>query len=151
LIFVKARAGVERMIGGAMSTSRTRPWVSAAAKWRRALAVVLMLLIGFAPVAKAACDLEALAAHLGDAAARLAAPLPPDDDGACCDHEPGAFVLQAKTPLADATLVPSVADVPLGAASHALAARPARPGSIRRAYSHAPPEPVFRRVPRLLI
>jgi hypothetical protein len=128
---------------------------SIAARWRRALLGALMLVLAFVPVAKAACDLEALAVQLGSAGVALKiaseALSPHDDEALCCDHEPGAFVVQAKSPIADATLLPSAAAAHLDIGDRPLYVRAELPSSIYRTHAAAPPEPVFRRVPRLLI
>ena len=128
---------------------------SSAAKWRRALFVALMLVVGFAPFAKAACDLEALAARLAGAGSphesAQSTPFPHDDDGTCCDHEPDAFVVPAKLPVADATLVSSPVGAHVAPAGIGSIARTVALGPTGRHYPAAPPEPVFRRVPRLLI
>jgi hypothetical protein len=155
LTLVKARADAERIIFRPMSTSRSHAFrVSTAMKWRRALVAALMLLVGFAPVAKAACDVEALAAHLGGAGTISAtsphAPHPHDDEGTCCDHEPAAFVAQAKPPAADGASVLTPAGAHAALADGGRMARTAYRAPTSRRYPAAPPEPVFRRVPRLL-
>jgi hypothetical protein len=140
-----------------MSTSRSHAFrVSTAVKWRRALVAALMLLVGLAPVAKAACDIEALAAHPGGGAGTIPAsspqaPHPHDDDGTCCDHEPGAFVVQAKPPAADGAPVLTPPGAHAAPADRGRSTRTAFLAPTSRRYPAAPPEPVFRRVPRLLI
>lgn len=128
---------------------------STVVEWRRALLVALMLAIGFAPVAKAACDVEVLAAQIGGAATALEsgadAPLPHDDGGTCCDHAPQAIVVPAKLPVADATLVLSLVGPYVTPAEIGFTTRTAVLGPVGRRDAAAPPEPVFRRVPRLLI
>lgn len=156
LISVKALADAKRRVCLPMITRRAQAFGrSTVAKWRRALLVALMLAIGFAPVAKAACDFEALAAQLGGTATALEsgfnAPLPHDDDGTCCDHEPRAVVVPAKLPIADATLVLSLAGASVAPAAIGFTTGTAVLGPVRLRATAAPPEPVFRRVPRLLI
>ena len=126
---------------------------STVAKWRRALFVVLMLVVGFAPAAKAVCDLEALATQLSGAALEIApiVPSPHDDGGACCEHEPGEFVAPAKLPVADATPALALAGANVAPPEIGFTTRTAVLGSIGRRCPPAPPESVFRRVPRLLI
>jgi hypothetical protein len=156
LISVKALADGKRMIFAAMSTRRIHAFrMSTAVKWRRVLFAALMFVVGFAPVAKVACDLDALAAQLGGPGTALATALgahfPHDDDGTCCDHEPGAFVAPAKLPAADATLVLSPVGVQVALAEIGFVTMTAVLGPTGRRYPAPPPEPVFRRVPRLLI
>lgn len=114
-----------------------------------------MLVVGFAPVAGAACDFDAFAAQLGGADTALEsaayAPLPHDDDGTCWDHEPGAFVVPAKVPGADGTLLLAPAGGHVAPAEIGFMARAAVLSPTRGRVPAAPLEPVFRRVPRLLI
>jgi hypothetical protein len=156
LIFVKVLANAEWMIFGAMAPLRIHAFRrSTVAKWRRALFVVLMLVVGFAPAAKAVCDLEALATQLSGAGAALETapivPSPHDDGGACCEHEPGAFVVPAKLPVADATLALALAGAHVAPPEIGFITRTAVLGPTGRRCPPAPPESVFRRVPRLLI
>ena len=156
MIFVKVLANAERMILGPMAPRRIHAFRrSTVAKWRRALVAALMLVVGFAPAAKAVCDLEAVATQLSGAGAALepapSAPSPHDDDGTCCEHEPGAFIVPAKLPVADATLALALAGVHVAPPEIGFVTRTAVLGPTGRRCPPAPPEPVFRRVPRLLI
>ena len=143
-----------------MSTGKTRPLrVSTAVKWRRAFVAFLIVATGFAPVANAACDLAHLAGHLRSHDATLATwmadpspSVPDDEDGSCCGRASEALVSEAKLPVADGALAPLVTG------AYALAVNRS-PGVkvefcdpvIIRQHALAPPEPAFRRVPRLLL
>lgn len=126
-----------------------------AATWRRALVAALMLLVSVAPVASAACDLDDIASHRGGAGPVHTlvphAPLPHDDDGACCAHEPEVFAVQAKLPAADGELAGLSVGITVLVAGRAPGLRIAHAGPTVRQRSSAPPEPTFRRVPRLLL
>jgi hypothetical protein len=135
LISVKALADGKRMIFAAMSTRRIHAFrMSTAVKWRRVLFAALMFVVGFAPVAKVACDLDALAAQLGGPGTALATAL-----GAHFPHDD------------DATLVLSPVGVQVALAEIGFVTMTAVLGPTGRRYPAPPPEPVFRRVPRLLI
>lgn len=132
--------------------------VSSAMKWRRALVVLLVFVAGFAPVAKALCDYEDLASRLGTVDPSLATgavtpspSVPHDEDGSCCGHEPEAFATQVKVPVADGAPALSPAGAQVLAAGRALGLSVGPPGPIVRQHALAPPEPAFRRVPRLLL
>lgn len=132
-----------------------------ASRWRRAIISLLLVVAAFAPVARAACAFEHLTGHLGSndtvsATAEVAitgfyAPAPSDDES-CCGNEPDLFLAQAKAPTPDASfglLTPGAHVAP--GADHTPKFRAAVPGPIWPRRALAPVEPVFRRVPRLLI
>jgi hypothetical protein len=114
---------------------------------RRALVALLIVAAGFAPVVSAVCDLAVPAAHAG---AGGLAPAQNDDDARCA-HELDAFVVQARLPAADGALAVSPGAVPVLVTGCALGLRTASADPVIREHASAPPEPVFRRVPRLLL
>jgi hypothetical protein len=127
--------------------------------WRRVGLALLVLVVGMAPVVKAACELEHVAAvgHHDDSSPQAqGAPSAPEhaphgSEDLCCGHPAVASANHAAwSALAgDAPIVPAALPTP-------VFAPPAVPPALARAYlrrytSLPPPEPVFRRVPRLLI
>jgi hypothetical protein len=164
LIFVKPSGDRCGTLLSGISISGTHVnRIYATSKWRRAVVGVLLVVAAFAPVAGAACAFEHLAGHIGSqdpvsATAEVAIawsyePTPsPCDDESCCGLEPDLFLAQAKAPTPDASFglwTPGADMARWG--RHAPAVRAAVSGPVSRRRTPAPVEPVFRRVPRLLI
>lgn len=155
MISIKAGAGLSGRMQLKMTrlTLRGKDAASLSACWRRGLIYWFAFLIVLAPVVQAACSVEHLANQL--ASSHRGAPSALEtrsasavaDAEACCDQ----FISQSAAPSADERLA---APTP-GAAGFVARSWPVRTVAFHepsnRRHAEAPVEPVFRRVPRLLI
>lgn len=128
----------------------------AAAGWRRLVAYVLIAFMVYAPLAEAACEIEhfatlAQAAGQVDSAAPAAAPVPnpsSDDRNQCCPDDATAVMAQSRVAQVDVVSLASPDFRPTQ-----IAVRPAAPSRpvivMFTGFRPPPPEPVFRRVPKL--
>ena len=127
---------------------------SRAKRWRAALACLLIGVTVFAPIARAVCDLEHFAAAGGavytsatdasDAEASAATPGCGDQPDAMTEHRKPATPETAVTP---STPLPQF----LPSASSYLSLPRTAIGPVHARHRLLPPEPAFRRVPKLLI
>jgi hypothetical protein len=129
-----------------------------AATWRQALVSVLIVLMTFAPIARAACDYEHVAdiGHSSgtDTQAASGATDNPDssDLESCCNGSVHAISEHARTAAVDASVGPGTPTLhTLSTASASLSQYRVRLDPIRRQHPLPPVEPAFRRVPKLLI
>lgn len=131
-----------------MSFGRTL--VQRNAAWR---VVVLLLMAGalaFAPIVRAACDIEhvVVLAGAGIDAHQAGAPGAPADHDGCCDDTSASISADVR-PVSDDTASGSSTNLVLATAWQ-LQGVTDRPFSIHRTrFALVPPEPVFRRVRKL--
>ena len=135
--------------------------------WRRLLVYAVLAFVAFAPIAKAACDFERLVPHghfPGDAHASALAKVhvhasahgeahPHASAGAdgmdnrCDRMSTAAVVAEARAVHIDSLTSPTI-----GFVVRVFRAPPLRvPNVLRGLHRTPPPEPVFRRLPKLLI
>jgi hypothetical protein len=128
-----------------------------AATGRQALVSVLIGLIAFGPIAAAACDYE----HVGNVNGAETDTVGIDDDGrspdssnlqSWCDDHYDAITENVRPAAVDANvgpITPTLHAIP--AAFSSLSLHRVRSDPVRRQHPSPPPEPAFRRVPKLLI
>jgi len=129
-----------------------------AATWRQALVSVLIVFTAFGPIARAACDFEHVANVIDGSGTDTHAPSVEADDPdssdleSCCSDSVHAISEHVRTAAVDANVAPSTSTLhALSAAFSSLSLSRVRPDPVARRHPLPPPEPAFRRVPKLLI
>jgi hypothetical protein len=127
--------------------------------WRGLLAYALIALMVYAPIARAACELEHLASFAQESARASHEASPPasasdqspDDQDTCCDDGSHAVMAESRTGVTAGAVVAPTGFYPLSPAAIRLIPVGRRTGLVHESHRPPPPESVFRRVPKLLI
>lgn len=124
----------------------------------RLLVYALIAFIAYAPLAKAACEIEHLAL-LAQANAQVQAQMPDetraadqspvDDQDPCCADDSASAMTQTRAAPVDGALLLAAEFHPTASVIVSVppSVRPANPAYLQ--HRSPPPEPVFRRVPKL--
>lgn len=131
---------------------------SAKSGWRRLVVYALIAFVAYAPLAKAACEIEHLALSAIAAAPAQTGAVPDtpasepssDEQDQCCADEAAAVMTQTRAASVDgALLLTADFHLPTGVVVVVIPQHaPARLAFVN--HRPPPPEPVFRRVPKLL-